>query len=159
MERLTTKIEDKNFIPTALCSTGRDGEVDDIDGCKEYCDQCKEECSECAIQKCFNKLAEYENLEDKGLLKVLPCGIGADIYYIPSKVNFRLNVLNHHEENNRVYHQNVRRITYIKNGWYLECDKDIEYGTGGILVDRKYRKTWFLTPEEAEQMLKEMESK
>ena len=159
MERLTTKIEDKNFIPTALCSTGRDGEVDDIDGCKEYCDQCKEECSECAIQKCFNKLAEYENFEDKGLLKVLPCGIGADIYFIPSKTNYKLNILQGYPESNRVYHQNVEKISFTQYGWYLECDKDIEYATGQIFIDKSYKETWFLTQEEAEQKLKEMEGK
>lgn len=103
------------------------------------------------------KLAEYEDLEEQGLLKVLPCTIGADIYYVPSKVNFKLNVLNHHEANNKVYHQKVNNITYTKNCWYLECDKDIEYGTGNILVDKFYKETWFLSQEEAEQKLKEME--
>lgn len=92
----------------------------------------------------YNKLKEYEDAEEHGLLVKLPCGIGADIYYIPSKVNFDLNVLHHQEENNKVYHQNVVSITYTRNGWYLECDKNIEYGTDGIFLDKMFGETWFL---------------
>lgn len=102
------------------------------------------------------KIAEYENAEENKLLMKLPCAIGADIYYVPSKVNFDLNILNNHKENNKVYHQNVENITFTKNGWYLECDKDIEYGTGGICIDKMYNVTWFLSPEKAEQKLKEL---
>lgn len=87
----------------------------------------------------------------------LPCGIGTDIYYIPSEENFRLNLLNGHGEENRVFHQTVDRITFRKNGWYMECDSDLEYGTGRILLDTSYGVTWFLTSEEAEAKLKEME--
>lgn len=99
------------------------------------------------------KLWNYENADENGLLKKFPCGIGADIYYIPSKVNFDLNVLNHHEENNKVYHQNVASITYTRNGWYLECDKDIEYSTDGIFLDKMFGETWFLTEKDAENAL------
>ena len=106
----------------------------------------------------IDKLAEYENLEEQGLLKILPCGIGADVYIVPSKVNYELNLLSHHAENNRVYHQNVKNITFTSRGWYMECDKDLLYGTGGILVDKFYKETWFLSQTEAEQKLEEMES-
>ena len=43
MERLTTRLEDGNYISTMLCTTGMDGEVDDVDGCNEYCEMCKRE--------------------------------------------------------------------------------------------------------------------
>lgn len=55
----------------------------------------------------FNRLCNYEDLEEQGLLLKLPCKIGDDVYQIPSKVNYDLNVLSKHEENNRVYHQKV----------------------------------------------------
>lgn len=103
------------------------------------------------------KLATYEDAEEQGLLLRLPCGIGTDIYYIPSEENFRLNLLDGHGEENRVFHQTVDRITFRKNGWYMECDSDLEYGTGRILLDTSYGVTWFLTSEEAEAKLKEME--
>ena len=89
----------------------------------------------------------------------LPCGIGADIYFVPSETNYKLNILQGCSESNRVYHQNVEKITFTPNGWYLECDKDIEYATDHILIDKLYKETWFLTQAEAKQKLKEMESK
>ena len=105
-----------------------------------------------------DKWNEYKNAEEQGLMLRLPCGIGADIYFIPSKTNYKLNILHGYPESNRVYHQNVEKISFTQYGWYLECDKDIEYATGQIFIDKSYKETWFLTQEEAEQKLKEMES-
>lgn len=104
----------------------------------------------------LEKLAAYEDAEEQGLFLRLPCGIGTDIYYIPSEENFRLNLLDGHGEENRVFHQTVDRITFRKNRWYMECDYDLEYGTGRILLDTSYGVTWFLTSEEAEAKLAEM---
>ena len=62
-------------------------------------------------------------------------------------------MLSKHEESNRVYHQKVARVTFTERGWYLECDKDLEYGVDHILVDKFYKETWFTSSEEAEQAL------
>lgn len=105
------------------------------------------------------KLYEYEDAEEQGLLLRFPCKIGDDVYIIPSETNYDLNILSKREENNRVYHQKVARITFTKNGWYVECDKDIEYGTDRICIEQHFGITWFLTQEEAERALKEMEKK
>lgn len=105
------------------------------------------------------KLKDYEDAEEQGLLLRLPCGIGSDVYIIPSKVNFELNILSLHPENNKVYHQKVALITFTEKGWYIECDKDREYGTDRILPEKMYKETWFLSQEEAEAKLKEMEEK
>ena len=105
------------------------------------------------------KLKDYEDAEEHGLLLRLPCGIGSDVYIIPSKVNYELNILNLHPENNKVYHQKVALITFTEKGWYMECDKDREYATYRILPDKMYKETWFLSQEEAEAKLKEMEEK
>ena len=110
-----------------------------------------------ALEEIAERLANREQAEEQGLLLRLPCGIGTDIYYIPSEENFRLNLLDGHGEENRVFHQTVDRITFKKNGWYMECDSDLEYGTGRILLDVSYGVTWFLTSEEAKAKLKEME--
>lgn len=116
---------------------------------------CEPDCEE--IDAVYRKLKDYEDAEEQGLLLRLPCGIGSDIYIIPSKVNFRLNLLSGLTEENRVFHQVVDRITFRKNGWYMECDADLEYGIGRILRDENYGATWFLSKEEAEAKLKEME--
>lgn len=110
-----------------------------------------------AVDKLKNALGKYEDLEEQGLLLRLPFGIGADVYLIPSETNYKLNILQGYPESNRVYHQTVERITYTPNGWYLECDKDLEYATDHILVDKLYKETWFLSQDEAEKKLKEME--
>lgn len=102
------------------------------------------------------KLADYEDLEEQGRLLKLPCKIGDDVYFVPSEVNYKLNILNKHSENNKVYHQKVEDFVLTRHGWYLECDQDVKYGTGHILTDVSFCKTWFLTRSEAEAKLEEL---
>lgn len=103
-----------------------------------------------------DKWEEYKQLEEQGRLVKLPCKIGDDVWFVPSQTNYKLNILNKHSEANRVYHQKVAKITFSENGWYLECDKDLEYATDHILIDKMYKETWFLTKSEAEARLKEL---
>lgn len=110
------------------------------------------------VSLAVNELKKYRDLEEKGLLLKLPCKVGDTVYQIPSKVNYDLNVLHGYDANNRVYHQKVSKIVLDGEYWYLECDKDREYGTGRICLDRFFGETWFLTKEEAEKALKELES-
>ena len=119
---------------------------------------------ECLDDRCSlmldacKKLAEYEQLEEQGLLVSLPVKIGDDIYKIPSKANYDLNVLNGYKLNNRVYHQKVYNIVFSQSGWFVQCDKDSIYTPNVICVDVEYGKTWFLTREEAEKKLEEMKN-
>lgn len=112
-----------------------------------------------ALEEIAERLANREQAEEQGLLLRLPCGIGSDVYIIPSKINCGLNILSLHPENNKVYHQKVALITFTEKGWYMECDKDREYATDRILSEKMYKETWFLSQEEAEAKLKEMEKK
>ena len=105
----------------------------------------------------IDKLSVYEYAEEQGLLLLLPCGIGSDVYIIPSKINYKLNILSLHPENNKVYHQKVSLITFTENGWYIKCDKDREYAIERILSEKMYKETWFLSQAEAEAKLAEME--
>lgn len=163
MERLTKR--DSNYCED-ICFFTHGCDSDECENEKEY--------------DIYEKLRAYEDLEEQGLLLhlpaplngvetfsldgkkmwiELPCEIGSDVYIVPSKVNFHINILTRHEKNNRVYHQKVESVTFNRNGWYMQCDKDVEFGTGRILVDKLYKETWFLTKEEAEAKLKEMEDK
>lgn len=54
-----------------------------------------------------DKLAHYEDLEEQGKLFMPPCAIGDTIYVIPSKANYRLNVLD-----------GYKKITGYTNRWY-----------------------------------------
>ena len=116
------------------------------DNCSLMIDACK-------------KLAEYEQLEEQGLLVRLPVKIGDDIYKIPSKANYDLNVLNGYKANNRVYHQKVYSIVFSQRGWFVQCDKDSIHAPNVICLDVEYGKTWFLTREEAEKKLEEFRNK
>lgn len=119
---------------------------------------------ECLDDRCSlmldacKKLAEYEQLEEQGLLVRLPVKIGDDIYKIPSKANHDLNVLNGYKANNRVYHQKAYSIVFSQSGWFVQCDKDSIHAPNVICVDVEYGETWFLTREEAEKKLEEMEN-
>jgi hypothetical protein len=85
-----------------------------------------------------------------------PCDVGDDVYFIPSKVNYDLNILNGMSKYNRVYHQKIARIIINSHGWYAELDKYIEFGVERICNDGLFGKTWFLSQEEAEQALVKM---
>lgn len=126
---------------------------DNLFGLHELCEKWK------AFFEDIVELLDYRKKKEQGLLKSMPCGIGADIYIIPSETNFRLNLLHGHGELNRVYHQKVYSITFTNNGWYMEGDKEHEYGTYRLLLDRFFKETWFLTESEAEAALAKMGGK
>lgn len=126
--------------------------------CGEYCDSCSQGAGNCkTVENMIKKLATYEDLEEQGLLLRLPVKIGDDIYKIPSKANYDLNVLNGYKANNRVYHQKVYSIVFSQRGWFVQCDNDSIHAPNVICLDVEYGKTWFLTHEEAEKKLEEME--
>lgn len=41
-----------------MCGVGRDGNIDDQDGCRAYC---SDKCDGCGIQEAFDRLADYED--------------------------------------------------------------------------------------------------
>ena len=106
------------------------------------------------IVKIQKKLAEYEDLEEQGKLLKLPVAVGDTVYVIPSKANYKLNIINGYSKNNRVYEKIVNRIEISDTGYLLvTCD-----GMASV-VDVFYKKSWFLTREEAEAALEESEGK
>lgn len=110
------------------------------------------------VAELLEELKSYKDLEEQGLLVRLPVKIGDDIYKIPSKANYDLNVLNGYKANNRVYHQKAYSIVFSQSGWFVQCDKDSIHAPNVICVDVEYGKTWFLTREEAEKKLEEMKN-
>lgn len=131
--------------------------IDSIDDdIKTNCIKCAEEYMQ--LVKWLEELKSYKDLEEQGLLVRLPVKIGDDIYKIPSKANYDLNVLNGYKANNRVHHQKVYSIVFSQIGWFVQCDKDSIYAPNVICVDVEYGKTWLLTREEAEKKLEEMKN-
>ena len=97
------------------------------------------------------KLCEYEELEEQGLLLRLPCKVGNDIYAIPSEVNYRLNKSFGAKGLNAICRQVVDHIEFNSYGYLVSTNE-------GMTVHRQeaFGETWFLTRNEAEQRLKEM---
>ena len=110
------------------------------------------------VAKWLEELKSYKELEEQGLLVRLPVKIGDDIYKIPSKANYDLNVLNGYKVNNRAYHQKAYSIVFSQSGWFVQCDKDSIHAPNVICVDVEYGKTWFLTREDAEKKLEEIQN-
>ena len=135
MERLTEKVF--GFVQLKACGN---------DFCKETCAEHDEEksCKNCPIQKAFEKLAEYEELEDRGLL--LPCKVGDTLYAIGFNNNKPV-----------VYESVVLNILIAEKeiAFHVKID---EFEINSQLKQSMFGKTVFLTKAEAEQKLKEMEN-
>ena len=67
MSRLTVRYDD-GYMPKELCSIDRLGGADDCDLCYEYCramENGSPDCSGCAINRCFDRLGQYEDVQEK----------------------------------------------------------------------------------------------
>ena len=131
MERLTEKQ-----------SSGYDLKAMNGEYCNRYCEQQRvETCNECVIYQAIQKLAEYENAEEQGLLLRLPCPIDTTVYNITwwDDVQEKVKV------DGKTFYRTVHKHKVSKSKFSLIDIYD-------------FGKTVFLTKAEAEQKLKEMES-
>ena len=104
--------------------------------CEEFCKYVVDGCKNCYIQQVFKKLADYEDLEEQGLLVRFPCPIGTTVWDIYG-MGIRKNV--------------VSGIEYGKDGrWFLWANEDEWLGELNVVV--------FLTREEAENKLEELKN-
>ena len=96
------------------------------------------------------RLAEYEDLEEQGLLLRLPCNVGDIIYRVNTgakKPVIKMRVL-------QVYYKQLYKDRIVIR---IDAINDNDIGESCYLLE-DFGKTVFLTKEEAEQKLKEMES-
>ena len=104
--------------------------------CEAFCKSVVDGCKNCYIQQVFKKLADYEDLEEQGLLVRFPCPIGTTVWDIYG-MGIRKNV--------------VSGIEYGKDGrWFLWANEDEWLGELNVVV--------FLTREEAENKLEELKN-
>lgn len=89
------------------------------------------------ILKVAEKLKEYEDLEEQGLLLRLPCRVGTIVYVLQS---------------DRIIKVIITRYDCFKDGSIWFC---FNHGCGKSIAE--FGKTVFLTREEAEVKLKETE--
>lgn len=103
----------------------------------------------------------------KGAIE-LPVNIGDTIYVVPSETNYRLNIVNGREEQNKVYEWTVSEIRYNKHGYSVVCDVgDAQFYCnyeppknlcGHFDTEKYYDETWFTTREEAEKKLQKLKN-
>ena len=112
--------------------------------CEEFCKYVVDGCKNCYIQQVFKKLADYEDLEEQGLLVRLPCKVG-DTVYVPtrnfvSELRITMVSVNMHE---------AYFSWMLNSGIYPNLDG---------FSKSKLGKSVFLTQEEAEKKLDEMKN-
>lgn len=110
--------------------------------CEAFCKNEVDGCKNCYIQQVFKKLADYEDLEEQGLLVRLPCKVG-DTVYVPtrnfvSELRITMVSVNMHE---------AYFSWMLNSGIYPNLDG---------FSKSKLGKSVFLTREEAEKKLDEM---
>ena len=116
-----------------------------IDYCQLHCDFGKSnECffqdkSKCYEKNIYEKLREYENLEEQGLLLRLPCKVGTKVYAINPIIDY-----------GEVGDESIYYYSIIEREFQIYMMMDY-----GKLV---FGRNVFLTKAEAKQKLKEMES-
>ena len=146
MERLTYKNETSREM---ICK------YEDCDVCEEYCPHMQEDNCSC-LQEVLEKLGQYEDAEEQGLLLRLPCKVGDRTYQVVTR----------YEKLNKFGCTCCTTAcgsncdcAYYDDGCTNFTTKD-EYqiiSRGFKLEDYwNFGKTVFLTKEEAEQKLAEM---
>ena len=138
MERLTEKVIGCNQI--IKCGN---------DLCKETCEEWS--CDFCPISEAIDKLADYEDAEEQGLLLRLPCKVGMSIW-----VNGILGC-GEAEEYKVIKVDYHSALGTGRNEFYIEAllVSNPEGGSIGF-YDKEIGTTVFLTKEEAEQALAEV---
>ena len=106
--------------------------------CEEFCKYVVDGCKNCYIQQVFKKLADYEDLEEQGLLVRLPCKVGDSVFIIVGK---------------DISKQGIRKIEISDNGIIFKTNRQKR-----IFNVSEFGKTVFLTHEEAEKKLEEMKN-
>lgn len=117
---------------------------DPVFECGEFCDNCPTGTAYCrTMKKMIRKLAAYEDLEEQGLLVRLPCKVG--------DIMFRINK----GAKNPIIELTVTQINITRRSYNLEV---IDRDCGELMCFKNdIGKTIFLTREEAEKKLEEME--
>ena len=99
--------------------------------------------------KCCNKLAEYEDLEEQGLLVRLPVATGTNVYVVGSFLDCIYDY-EHCEATQKWKCEEYVQCEYEKKKYYV---KEIKFTS---IMKNSIGKSIFLTREEAEKKLEEM---
>ena len=105
------------------------------------------------------KLADYEDAEEQGLLIRMPCKVGDTVYVVTSPFNVFDDIEYDENMKDEVYEAYVSSVSFYKSGeQYRIYAKATNHFIGVYFRECDFGKTVFLTESKAEAKLKEMES-
>lgn len=137
MERLTKRIEDENTLLTEVGDTA----------CKCFCDNYTlSGCWECPVGKAIEKLADYEDAEEQGLLVRFPCKVGTEVFVISPREGHYIKC--------QIKQIEISSTVFGKIHYFVQ--PVAQRGCSFRYFDNEFGKTVFLTREEAEKKLEEM---
>ena len=118
--------------------------------CEDECEYSRGEAKEkcpiykiCYIRQVYDKLKDYEDLEEQGLLLRLPCKVGDTVWFVPKYNGKSLGFIREDK---------VQMVGVTARGIHFKLREHHEHNKLYMLG-----KTVFLTKEEAEAKLREME--
>lgn len=110
----------------------------------DNCKKCEHLCD--AAEKALEKLADYEDAEENGLLVRLPCRVGDKLYHINGKFILEFTIYSFNADESGAWLIHAEHCSEETDRTFSRCFETDAIG-----------KTVFLTQEEAEGKLKEME--
>ena len=131
---MTTLNSMKHYMPCVPCRHNAQIKTDSTG--KQYTEKFSF-CDTCEVKMLFNRLKEYEDAEEQGLLIRLPCKVGTPVYDIKWWDDKKEKV----SVDGKLYYRTVHKYKVSKSHFSLYDFDDIG-------------KTVFLTKEEAERALK-----
>ena len=103
-------------------------------------------------------LGKYEDLDEQGLLLRFPCKVGDTVYVVTSPFNVFDDIEYNENMKDEVYESYVSSVSFYESGeQYRIYAKATNHFIGVYFRECDFGKTVFLTKEEAEAKLKEME--
>ena len=111
-------------------------------------------------EKAKEKLAEYETAEEEGRLVVLPCKVGDTVWVITHPFNVLDDFDFYEDAHDEIYESYISSVTFYEDSnQYRIYAKDTKDFIKAYFMKCDFGKSIFLTREEAEKALKEMEGK
>lgn len=106
----------------------------------------------------IDKLSEYETAEEEGRLVVLPCSVGDTVWVTTHPFNVFDDFDFYTEAQDEIYESYISSITFYENSnQYRIHAKETRQFIKVYFMESDFGKTVFLTREEAEKALQEME--
>lgn len=111
-----------------------------------------------ALEIIAERLANREQAEEQGLLLRLPCKVGDTVYVVTSPFNVFDDIEYDENMKDEVYEAYVSSVSFYESGeQYRIYAKVTNHFIGAYFRECDFGKTVFLTKEEAEAKLAEME--